>query len=549
MGGSKRRDKIDSRKMKRKFFIICSLFIASVWSLEGQTSDDSFTRALNNINQSVLKAQLGFLASDLTEGREAGTKGEYLSADYIASILQLCGVKPGGDISRGRVTLSSSGSMEKTYFQNFLLIKTSPGEEQVMKVRISDGKTFKTISFTSNIDFSTRTADQDVEIEAPVVFVGYGFKNEKLRYDDFSKLDLKGKFILKILGNPGFARSLLTPSELSASSREAESMARKMGAAGIIEFDPNSIVVGTQPVNEFLNMSPSENNPAYGRPWADYSLPDKVNTDNFLRISISAKTANEILKGTGFVMDDYIKKSESNNVNPVPELRDKTIYLKATVKKETVRVRNVIGVIEGKNPDQVIVLGAHYDHLGAANGYTWNGADDNGSGTVGVMTIAKAIMETGIKPDKTIVIALWTGEEEGLLGSRYYVENLSYPLKNLRLNVNSDMISRYMSDNDPKKVSMIYTESYPGFRTITEKNVKKFGIDLNVDFQPSKDPPGGSDHRSFVEKGIPVMRFKPGHREQYHTPADEISTINWDIMEKIVKISFANIWELANSDW
>ncbi len=88
--------------------------------------------------------------------------------------------------------------MDKTYFQNFLLIKTSPGEEQVMKVRTSDGKTSKTISFTNNIDFSIRTADQDVEIEAPVVFVGYGFKNDKLRYDDFSKLDLKGKFILKI---------------------------------------------------------------------------------------------------------------------------------------------------------------------------------------------------------------------------------------------------------------------------------------------------------------------------------------------------------------
>ena len=70
-----------------------------------------------------------------------------------------------------------------------------------------------------------------------------------------------------------------------------------------------------------------------------------------------------------------------------------------------------------------------------------------------------------------------------------------------------------------------------------------------MDFQPSKDPPGGSDHRSFVNAGIPVMRFKPGHREQYHTPFDEVSTLNWDIMEKIVRISFANIWNLANSDW
>ncbi len=548
MGGCKRGNKVTGQEMKRKFTIICSLLVAGL-SLTGQTSDESFTRSMNNINQSALKAQLGFLASDWTEGREAGKKGEYLAADYIASILQLYGVKPGGDNSRGRISSIAPGSGEKTYFQNFFLIKNIPGEEQVMKVRTSDGKTVRTISFTRNIDFSTGLTDQDIEIEAPVVFAGYGFKNDKLRYDDLSKLDLKGKFLLRISGVPGFARTQLSPPELAASSGETETIARKMGAAGIIEFDPNSTVAGTQPVSEFLNMSPSETNPAYGRPWTDYSLPDKKSQDNFLRIKISGKTANEILRGTGFVTDEFIKKSESNIINSLPELRDRTIYLKITVKRETVRVRNVIGVIEGKNPDQVIVLGAHYDHLGSVNGYIWNGADDNGSGTVGVMTIAKAIMETGIKPEKTIIIALWTAEEEGLLGSGYYIENLPYPLKDIRLNVNFDMISRYMSESDPKKVAMIYTESYPGFRTITEKNIKKYGIDLIVDFQPSGDPPGGSDHRSFTAKGIPVMRFKPGHREQYHTPYDEISTVNWDIMEKIVKISFANIWELANSDW
>lgn len=535
--------------MKNKFIVFISLFLAVSWSSAGQDAGDGFTRALNNITQTSLKAQLGFLASDWTEGREAGQKGEYLASDYIASILQLYGVKPGGDLYRGRAMANSAGSSERTYFQNFLVIKSSPGEEQILKVRTSDGKTAETINFARNVDFTVMSADQDVGIEAPVVFVGYGFKNEKLRYDDFGKLDAKGKFILKISGTPGFAKSQLSPSELAASSREAETIARKMGAVGIIEFNPNSTVVGNQSRNEFLNMSPSENNPLYGRVWADYSLPEKTSSDNFVRIEVSVKTANEILRGTGFVLEDYIKKSETNNPNPLPDLRDITMYLKTTIKKETVRVRNIIGVIEGKNPDQVIVLGAHYDHLGTANGYIWNGADDNGSGTVGVMTIAKAIMETGIKPDKTIVIALWTAEEAGLLGSRYYVKNLSYPIKNLRLNVNFDMISRYMAENDPKKVAMIYTESFPLLRTITEQNLKKYGIDLDVDYQPSKDPPGGSDHRSFVEAGIPVMRFKPGHREQYHTPADEISTVNWDIMEKIVRISFANIWNLANNDW
>ena len=548
MGGGKRRNKIDRQKMKGKFTVLCSL-VFTVTSLTGQTSDESFIRSLNNINQSALKAQLGFLASDRTEGREAGEKGEYLAADYIASILQLYGVKPGGDISGGRISSISPGNPERTFFQNFILFKNIPGDEHLMKVRTAEGKTIKTISFTRNIDYLTGSEEQNIEIEAPVVFAGYGFKNEKLRHDDLSKLDMKGKFLLKISGVPGFAKKLLSPSELAASSVETETIARKMGAAGIIEFYPNSTVVVSPPVNEFLNMSPSEENPAYGRQWADYSLPDEKSQDNFLRIYISEKAANEIFKGTGFVPDEFIKKSESNIVNTLPDLKDRTIYIKTTVKRETVRVRNVIGVIEGKNPDQIIVLGAHYDHLGKANGYTWNGADDNGSGTVGVMTIAKAIMDTGKKPEKTIIIALWTAEEEGLMGSRYYVENFPYPLKNIRLNVNFDMISRYITESDPKKVNMIYTDSYPGFRTITEQNIKKYGIDLIVDFQPSREPPGGSDHRSFVAKGIPVMRFKPGHREQYHSPADEISTLNWDIMEKIVKISFANIWELANSDW
>jgi len=124
---------------------------------------------------------------------------------------------------------------------------------------------------------------QGVEIEAPVVFVGYGFKNDKLRYDDFDKLDLKGKFILRISGAPGFARTQLSPFGLSNTSGKQKAQQEKWGSR-IIEFDPGLAVVGSQPENEFLNMSPSENNPAYGRQRADYSLPDKISPDNFARI-------------------------------------------------------------------------------------------------------------------------------------------------------------------------------------------------------------------------------------------------------------------------
>ena len=96
---------------------------------------------------------------------------------------------------------------------------------------------------------------------------------------------------------------------------------------------------------------------------------------------------------------------------------------------------------------------------------------------------------------------------------------------------------------------MTYNSEYPHFKDITEVNLKKYGIDLDINYQPSDDPPGGSDHRSFVEAGVPILRFKPGHREEYHTPYDETETLDWDIMEKIIRISFADIWELANSTW
>ena len=533
--------------MKKILFWIIIMIIAPISLNYSQTAP--VEKGLQAISTNVIKAQLGFLASDWTEGRKAGEKGEFLSSDYIASILQLYGVKPGGDIIHAGNPSKNEMIGERSYFQNFVLLKTVAGDEQILKVRSAEGKMVKTTDLTYKVDFTLRPSNPGMEIEAPVVFVGYGYKNEKLKYDDFNKTDVKGKFVLKISRIPKFARGALTISEIESSTREAETTLKSMGAIGIIEFNPESMVAGFPDIPEFINMSPSEGDPRLDGPSASYSIPGKSTNDNLVRIVVSAKTANEILKGTGIDIDDYIKKADANEVFTGPPVTDKYIYLKTTVKTTQVAVRNVIGIIEGNNPDQIIVLGAHYDHLGMGNGYIWNGADDNGSGTVGVMTLAKAIMETGKKPEKTIIIALWTAEEEGLLGSRYYIKNIPYPLKNLRLNVNFDMISRYMTDYEPKKVTMTYTSSCPGFKNITETNLKKFRIDLDINYQPSPDPPGGTDHRSFVAAGVPILRFKPGHREEYHTPSDELKTVDWDIMEKIIRISFADIWELANSEW
>jgi len=506
-------------------------------------------KGLQAISQDVIKAQLCFLASDWTEGRRAGEKGEYIASDYIASMLQLYGVKPGGDYIRRIDRTSGLSVSERTYFQNFVLLKTTIGEEQILKLKSVEGNTTEITSFTNGIDFSIRLSTSEIDIEAPIVFAGYGFVSDKLKFNDLDKIDINGKLILKISGLPKFASDKLTQDERVAAAREFENYAISRGAAGIVEFNPEETVVNTHTHSTLFNMSPSEYRPRPALTNTLWSIPGKNNPDNLIKITVSVKAANEIIKGTGMSIDDYMKKADKGSPYTFTGIHGKSVHLKSTRNHSLVRVRNVVGIIEGNEAGEVIVMGAHYDHMGINNGYIWNGADDNGSGTVGVMTIAKAIMESGEKPEKTIIAALWTAEEEGLLGSRYWVQNPTVPIKDVKLNVNFDMISRYVTDEEPDNVTMTYTSQYPSFKDITESNLKKFSIDLSVTYEPSPDPPGGSDHRSFVATGIPIMRFKPGHREEYHTPQDENETVDWDIMEKIIRISFANIWVMANTNW
>jgi len=532
--------------MKKGIYIVPIMSFIVCTAIYGQ--ETPVEKGLQAITSDAIKAQLGFLASDWMEGREAGEKGEYIASDYIASILQLHGVKPGGDYLQKQDNKDIQ-SYNRSYFQNFVLLKSITGPNQIFKVKSVEGIEVKTTDFTFNVDFTLRPSGQPVEIDAPVIFAGYGFRNDKIKYNDFGKIDLKGKFILKVTGYPGFVEDVLTPSEINVSVRDAESYIKETGAAGIIEVNPLKVNEGNAAIKEFMNPSPNEGSPRTGKPSARYSLPGKTIPDDLIRIKVSVKTANEILKGSGITIDDYIKKADFNLPYVLPSLTGKSVYLKTDVRISQVVVRNVIGIIEGNRQDQIIVVGAHYDHLGIGNGYIWNGSDDNASGTVGAMTLAKAIMVAGKKPEKTIIIALWTAEEKGLLGSAYYLKNLKYPLKYLRLNLNLDMISRYISDDNTKGVLMNYTKSCEQFKTITETNLKRYGIDLLVDYQPTDDPPGGSDHMSFAEAGVPIMRFKPGHREEYHTPQDETEKTDWDIMEKIIRICFTNIWELSNSAW
>ena len=229
-------------------------------------------------------------------------------------------------------------------------------------------------------------------------------------------------------------------------------------------------------------------------------------------------------------------------------LAGKSVYFKTTVESELVKVRNVVGMIQGKDSSAgAIVVGGHYDHLGIHNGYIYNGADDNASGTVGMMNIAKACMATGEQPEKTIVFAAWTGEEKGLLGSTYFVDNLKDPYKDVKVYLNYDMISRDDEDDSLKnKCEMTYTAGESYLEEMTTKFTEEHNINLDIHMNPTTNKDGGSDHSPFAYKDIPFFYFMAGFPDEYHSPKDEVDKVNYVKMREIIKLGFLDVWELAN---
>lgn len=223
-----------------------------------------------------------------------------------------------------------------------------------------------------------------------------------------------------------------------------------------------------------------------------------------------------------------------------------------------VRGENVLGFIEGTDlKDEILIITAHYDHLGMHNGEIFNGADDDASGTSAALEIAQAFMEAkkvGKGPRRSVLIMPVSGEEKGLLGSKYYTDNPIYPLKNTIANLNIDMIGRI--DEFHENGDYVYLIGSNKLSTelhqISEKvNKDHFNIELNYTFNSEDDPNRyyyRSDHYNFAKNNIPVIFYFNGIHEDYHQPTDTAEKINYEKVEKISRLIFLTAWELANRD-
>lgn len=216
---------------------------------------------------------------------------------------------------------------------------------------------------------------------------------------------------------------------------------------------------------------------------------------------------------------------------------------------QTLSLNNILGKIEGRNPDEYVIIGAHYDHLGIdpmlEGDRIYNGADDNASGVSAVLQVAKAFIAAGEQPERTVIFAFWDGEEKGLLGSKYFVQ--SFPgIDKVKGYLNYDMIGRNNKEDEPSYFVYFYTASHPDFGDWLKEDIGTYGLDLTPDYRAWDNPVSGSDNASFAKLGIPVIWYHTDWHPDYHLPSDHADRINWDKVVEITKASFLAMWRLAN---
>lgn len=548
-----------------KLLSIFSFLLIYSFSIIGQSKE----AGLNAITETTVKAQLDFLASDWMEGRETGTRGAYMAADYITSMFQIYGLQPAGDIktitpSWREMRAGARPEEIGTYFQNFSLLEYEPGDEQTLSI-ISTNKSVKEkINFQYKTDFDLRPSSVALDVEAPVVFVGYGYKNKEHDYNDFEDVDAEGKIILRLAGYPGHQDTSSKGFELFEPegrwgrwtlARDKNDYAEQAGGIAVLELD----------LTEDAAIEWAENYPfRYDTEYYEgterltsgirkrLTIPGDSLSSSLTIVSITSRVANKLLEGSKIDLNKFEKESANNLKSQSQNLSSMKVHLKTTVKSNIIKARNVLAKVEGENPNEIIVVGAHYDHVGMNMDYIWNGSDDNASGTVGMMTIAKAFAESKVKPKRTIIFAGWTGEEKGLLGSKYFADKFRKDNsdKKIVLNLNYDMISR--DDDDDTlgvKCRMTYTEidTTAPLKMLAEKINDELELGLEISFNGSKQPRGGSDHSSFSSKDIPVFYFMAGFPPEYHRPTDHSDLANIEKMTKIIKLGYNMIWEFAHS--
>ncbi|NME68533.1 M20/M25/M40 family metallo-hydrolase [Flammeovirga aprica] len=491
-------------------------------------------KGLQAIDENTVASTITYLSSDWMEGREAGRPGAYRAAEYLASMFEFMGLEPAGDVVNGK----------STYFQSFDVLEYKASEKQHFSVKNGRGQEF---TFANHTDFEVKASPNSVNGKGNLIFVGYGIQVDSLDYNDFYKKELKGKIWVRLKGVPteGKIGNSMKDIPLKQIHKLKEQLASRYGALAVIEIEPD----GNLP--QHAHNVPFRDNRKYYE--GDKPLSSFYDTRLYSPVT-EVSTIPPLFMGGEYLMASLIEQGEINaykaslNTGKLHKvnLKATSATFKANSDVERKRVRNVLAKIEGTEPDSLVMIGAHYDHLGKREGYIWNGADDNASGVAAILGIAKAAKATGVQPKKTMLFAAWTAEEKGLHGSKNFLRTFENKSK-IKMYLNFDMIGRrgdwHSKDN---QVSFIYNAENPSTWDINAENIEKYNINLEMfDGKTKQGEAGGSDNVNFDKEGIPFFWYHTGGHEDYHQVSDHADKIMMDKAAEITKLSYLTIWDIA----
>jgi hypothetical protein len=480
-----------------------------------------------------LKAILSVLTADSLQGRETGEIGQRKAAQFIAAQFKAAGIPAKAD--------------RNSYFQKILLRGDTWSDI---------GLTVDGVEFKSRSDFyvyPAYTADVPKLTMKEVVFVGYGIEDPK--YNDYEKADVKGKAVIFYDGEPlsNDGKSLITGSEFrtnwSLDWRKKVRLAKQKGASMVFIVDPK--------FEENVKKNRKQIS-TYGWKPVGTEAETKIN-DMVNCMFVSPAAAKAILGDKAEKVNSELADLKGGGKYKPVKAKSK-IEVRLDKESKSLEGSNVVAVIEGSDSllkKEFVFVTAHYDHLGMADSTViYHGADDNGSGTSGVIEIARAFQEAknkGAGPKRTVVCMLVSGEEKGLLGSLYYTEFPLFPLDRTVAGINIDMIGRVderHADN-PDYVYVIGSDRLSTeLHDISElQNEEHTKLELDYKYNAKDDPNHyyeRSDHYNFALKGIPVVFYFNGTHPDYHRPTDTIEKINFNALAKRAQLAFCTAWEVAN---
>jgi Zn-dependent M28 family amino/carboxypeptidase len=487
-----------------------------------------------------VKAHMGFLASDLLEGREAGSRGFDIAAEYVASQFRQLGLTPAGD--RG------------SYFQRVPLYAYRAADEGTFILRAAGRAT--PLVFGEDYLPSRDPLATETRAAAPMVFVGYGVVAPAHGRDDYAGLDVRGKIVVALDGAP---RAFQTEERAYySSSRNKRVEAAKRGAVGFVQV--------TTPMDEKLR--PFANSvkrwKSWSMTWRDpLDQPFVVAPSTPTLANVSLKGAAKLFAGAPVSLDKVWAAAEAKAGNPPRFPLPASLEAAFRTEGRTVESRNVAGLIEGSDPTlkaQTVVLSAHLDHTGLVEGGTGdvinNGALDNAAGVATTLEVARTFVQSGQRPKRSVLFLAVTGEEKGLLGAEYFARNPTVPLEDIVADVDLDMPLLTYDFTDV----VAFGADRSGIGAAVKRAAGRMGVALSPDPMPDEGLFTRSDHYRFVEVGVPAVflmtgfqnggeqQFKDFLAKRYHRPGDDLSQpIDYLAGAKFARLNYEITRELTDT--